>query len=48
MFPAALNADEQAAVSAVARAAIAALGLDDTVAPDWTVPSRRAADVVSR
>ncbi|WP_068066977.1 ATP-grasp domain-containing protein [Nocardia xishanensis] len=32
MFPAALTADERAAVSAVARAAIAALGLDDTVA----------------
>ncbi|MCP2317751.1 Biotin carboxylase [Nocardia amikacinitolerans] len=32
MFPAALTAAEQAALSAVARAAIAALGLDDTVA----------------
>ncbi|MGY2032078.1 ATP-grasp domain-containing protein [Nocardia gipuzkoensis] len=32
MFPAALTADEQAAVSAVACAAITALGLDDTVA----------------
>ncbi|MFI5717913.1 ATP-grasp domain-containing protein [Nocardia sp. NPDC051750] len=51
MFPAALGPGEQAAVSAVARSAIAALGLDDTVAHTeikWTADGPRLIEVNPR